>query len=275
MAKVLIFKLRPVENPFGVRKEYDIVKDLKHIEWSADLNTYQLSETLNNQIILNRVNFAVLGGMCDKILKGETLNPEEIFIVEIGKEGQFLEKHLGIKDLNLAKSVCKNYDSSDFDRAQWDVLSRDQDALNNIEKFNNIHAVVLLDLNNEYTGHIYTWLSPDNKHLLAIGIRSRVDMLFLRAENKGMSNVSDYLLEGLRVFALKLGVIDIIIPRPLPVMQKLLTDKFNFKKKIISVNILESPIRIHDVYAKEMIVYVNEDLNNPMTKNIMSLTIIN
>lgn len=273
MAKVLIFKLRPVESPFYFEMDFN-PKNLKYIEWSADLNSYQLSETLNNQVVLNSGNFKILGGMCEKILDGEELDPKELFTVEIGKEGQFLEKSLGMSDIKLAKKVCENYDKVVFQRSQMDVLSRDHDILNNTDRFNNVHAIVVLDINNQYTGHIYAWLSPDSKHLLAIGIRSRVDMIFLRAENRGMKNVADYLIEGLRLFALRLGVENIIIPRPLSHMQALLINRYHFKIVKVSVDVLKSPIKLYGPFDQELDIYMLENLQTPITADVMSLTII-
>jgi hypothetical protein len=274
MAKVLIFRLRELKQPFSIKKNYDIEKDLKYIKWSADMTSFELSETLNNQVILNMSNFRFLSGTCKRISDRSITNPNDIFTLFVNEHGDLLLRPFGIKDMGILEDVCKKYSSKMFEKSQWDVLSRDHDALNHVSEYRDLHAVVLLDKNNEYTGHIYTWLSPDEKHLIAIGIRSRIDMLFERSQNRGMNNVADYLLEALRLLALRFGAVDIIIPKPLKNMQILLIDRYHFQTQTISVEILKSPMLFQDPFINQITVYTFNKLDQPITLNMMSLTII-
>jgi hypothetical protein len=112
-----------------------------------------------------------------------------------------------------------------------DVFTRDREAM--LQNGFNVrtHAVVLI-YRGEYYGHIYTWISPVNVDMcFAMGIRARVDNLFLDA-NRRLMNISHILLEGVRRFALGMGCTSISVPRPFPVMENIL-EQLGFEAETI------------------------------------------
>ena len=103
-----------------------------------------------------------------------------------------------------------------------DLFYRDQIALspdNPVETY----AVVLL-YDGRYYGHVFTWLSPVYPTvILMMGIRNRVDTLFIRGTNQELPGVAYLLLEGVRRFAAIKGGSRIVVVAPYPVMIDLLT----------------------------------------------------
>lgn len=128
-------------------------------------------------------------------------------------------------------------------RSYTDVFSRDQDAFQPWY-FNDIYAVVLL-VNDVYYGHIYSWLSPNKQILHSIGIRNRIDSLFLKDTELEVPNVSRYLLHGVRQLGISLNVLRCCIVQPLTVMTIKL-DKLGYK--VIELN----PSKIGVFYSKNI-----------------------
>ena len=97
----------------------------------------------------------------------------------------------------------------------------------------NIYVVMLL-YNSIYYGHIYTWFieKDDFKLCFFIGIRARVDNLFFRHCQQSISNISSYLLEGVRQFAISKDATLLLVVQPIGMMPKILREKgfvkFNF-----------------------------------------------
>ena len=85
-----------------------------------------------------------------------------------------------------------------------------------------LYAIVLV-VNEEYYGHIYTWKReeyPDT--LFTMGIRARPDLPFLRREYEVELKVSNHLLEAVRLYADQQGLTRVVIPQPLSHMQGIL-----------------------------------------------------
>lgn len=133
--------------------------------------------------------------------------------------------------LNLTKSkteLSENFLDSVYDYRE--IYSRDTDAFSGFlrggENFNvDLHAVVLLS-RGEYYGHIYAWISPiDPNMCFALGIRNRVDSIFIKGTDKEIKNVSKYLFEGVRKFALLNGANTISVDTPkqnvIPILRKI------------------------------------------------------
>ncbi|QIN54424.1 hypothetical protein [Cedratvirus kamchatka] len=95
-----------------------------------------------------------------------------------------------------------------------DVFSRDQDVFRPRVTYNvTVYATVLF-VDDEYYGHIYSWVSPNNPdYCVCIGIRSRVDSFFIREEREESISVAALLLEGVRRFALNFSCTEIIVLR--------------------------------------------------------------
>jgi hypothetical protein len=122
-------------------------------------------------------------------------------------------QNLGVTDKKSDKHV-----------AQVDVFYRDVAAFKQ-EDFDTIPYANVLIHNGEYYGHVYTWTS--DKHFgtcYVEGIRARVDSHLLKGTDKELSNISHYLLEGIRRFAICNGCYDVMIISPFRVMENILTE---------------------------------------------------
>jgi len=96
-----------------------------------------------------------------------------------------------------------------------DVLERDDEALSQMD-FNVRTYVVVIVYQDVYFGHIYAWINPQYpNYCMAMGIRNRVDSIFLKDR---LRNISTYLLEGVRRLAVALNCDRIIITNPMLTM---------------------------------------------------------
>lgn len=86
-----------------------------------------------------------------------------------------------------------------------------------------LYVVVLL-VNEEYYGHIYTWPSPSTPQIHCfVGIRARIDYPFLPPD-KRLTRLAHYLLEGVRLLAVRHSATLLTVTEPLPVMKHVLTN---------------------------------------------------
>lgn len=112
-----------------------------------------------------------------------------------------------------------------------------------------LNAIVVI-YNNEYYGHIYAWVSPIDRNICFFqGIRNRVDNLFLG--EKKLSNVSNYLLEGVRNVALIKGCNQIIVANPRPIMREILS-KLSFQPINIPIRYAGFSINLKKVPTEEI-----------------------
>jgi len=103
-----------------------------------------------------------------------------------------------------------------------DIFILDDQALLQ-PNFNVDLYVIILIYNNLYYGHIYTWVSPvDPSYCLFIGIRNRIDSIFIKQLPISLANVSSYLIEAVRLFALSKGCTQMVVVYPEPIMQQIL-----------------------------------------------------
>lgn len=209
---LLCFKLHKTENSFKFGQRVDEILDqFLIINW-ASINSQDLSVDLNNQVRNNYIELKMLIGSC------ENKESEHPFSV------QNINNEIDLKyypiDSKQEREACKSLLSRKRDYIE--VLSRDQDALNYDHVNVQLYAIVLI-YNNIYYGHIYAWLSKiNNDYCFAMGIRNRVDSAFIKYTENNLSNVSHYLLEGVRRFALSKGATNVVITYPKPIMQKIL-----------------------------------------------------
>ena len=228
----MIIKIFPVEHGkmnFRFSKKYRTEKQaLKYIDWKSN-DPDKNNDNLQKQIILNFVNVEVAEISCKSknnvafIISNNTghdYNPSD--------PNDNILNYIMLYKYDITK--CEKYLKQVRD--SYEVLSRDEDASSQYQqglKFNvKLYAIVLFDDNYIYHGHIYTWLSPVNPKLtLALGIRTRVDSIFL-PEEKRIKNLSSYLLEGVRHFAFINNCDKILISQPLPIMRNILS-KFGFE----------------------------------------------
>jgi len=180
------------------------------VDWDS-VDSEQLSINLNNQVRNNYMDLRALKFLCQE----SDLNMGTIVTID---------NEVYIKSLHLSKQqkqeACQNF-------LQWnedytEVISRDQDALTYDDVRVQLYALVLI-YDGVYQGHIYSWLSPyDPNYCFAMGIRNRVDSIFTRYQETNLKNISHYLIEGVRRFALSKGTSNIIITYPKPIMEKIL-----------------------------------------------------
>ena len=142
-----------------------------------------------------------------------------------------------------------------------DVIIRDHEVMMYEWEATN-WAVVILQ-NNVYQGHIYTWISLEDPSLcFAMGIRERVDRLF---DENPLRNLSSYLFEAVRRFAIYHGCTSIVVPFPLTVMANILPT-LRFNNVPIDSSLLGTSLASAFIHGKSMCesCYVNNDLHIPL-----------
>lgn len=180
---ILCFKLEKVNEPFCMETVSDAVEhglQKYDIDWNGNVNVNFNNQVKNNFIdIMNYVQYSKVD------LDISDKEKEEGLKRFMNRKGDYLE-----------------------------VMSRDQDAFvmdHNVD----LYAIVLL-LNGVYQGHIYCWISPiDKNYCFTMGVRNRVDSSFIRQ----IPNISHYLLEGVRNFAIHTGAVHVMVIYPRPIMQ--------------------------------------------------------
>lgn len=219
--KLLIFRMHKQENPlYKEGTTYYNSDELirSPLLWNKEnADSAQLSHTLDNQIVVNFLNLSRILLYCET--EEEFIPTTFNYVDAIPQEKKTYTREYKL-DPETKKMICKKYNI--MHPSYDDVLSRDLSALNQ-ENFNvELHTVVVL-YKREYHGHIYCWISPsDSSICLAMGIRSGVDSLLLKAYKDELKNASHYLLEGVRQFAFYNNCEKIIIPQPLPAMRNIL-----------------------------------------------------
>jgi hypothetical protein len=211
--EIVCFKFKP-KDKFEVDEGIDPMRAYEKIDWSNYKNSKHLSSILVKQINRNFINYDKIKKSCENKRDIEIINNDISFFPYDSCE-ELCNKFL---------TMAPGYE---------DTFIRDYEAIRQ-ENFNvDIYAIVLLK-NNTYYGHIYSWLSPIEKSFcIGMGIRSKIDNLFI---NK-LNNISSYLLEGLRLFALHYNCDSIIINEPLLSMRNILL-KLNFKTITLSEEVI-------------------------------------
>ena len=103
-----------------------------------------------------------------------------------------------------------------------DVISRDQDFITASKNF-PIWVMIILDKDKMYMGHVYLWLQPnETEYAFMLGIRTTPLMLFLRNVGKGLSNISNIMLEGFKQFAIAHQRTKLVVPHPIKTMRDIL-----------------------------------------------------
>ena len=223
----MIIKIFPIEYgkmKFHLDNKYNYRNEIKYIDWKQN-DIIKNNANLQQQLIVNVVNVQLIETNC------KHKNPIIPFIISnnTGHDYDPSDPNDNIYNYIIQYKYdidkCQKFLNQTHDI--YEVLSRDTDASLHYQqgkKFNiKLYAVVLFDDNYKYYGHIYTWISPKNPKLaLALGIRARIDSLFMPEEQK-IKNISSYLLEGVRHFAFTNNCNQLLISQPLPVMRNILT----------------------------------------------------
>ena len=205
-----------------------------------------LTYKFNAQVNDNYVTYEQLTTQCTNPYFKDTLhtiNINEKDEVKIIRDYYPEDSEIGDPGNTETKDkICKVFNSRS--KGYLDTISRDIDVLGSysdrIQWDSPTYALVLLKENNiqkiDYFGHIYVWISPINPSIcFAQGIRNRVDSPFIGDEN--IKGISRYIFESVRQFALSKECNQIIVPNPLPVMQKILKgigfSKTSIEKKLM------------------------------------------
>lgn len=219
MINILTFKLTKLDSAYNIRltpakSEEDplyetILFDSGNILGKDD---YILSHEFNNRVKNNDLITRFLS-YCkedDEILKIED-------ITKNGDNDEFYIMNPIEKD-KLCNKFIKNL------RSYHEILSRDHDAFNDNTINVQLYPIIVF-YKNIYQGHIYAWISPVLKeYCFAMGIRNRPDTIFLRKSDpdKILNNISAYLMEGVRLFALSHNCDYVYITSPTNFMKSLL-----------------------------------------------------
>lgn len=218
--EIIAFPVKDVTDPFPV-----LSRCHKPIDWSIK-NSQELSETLNCQIKDNWADFVQLASLCTNPKVREnllyTLSWDPITRSYSKVNNFYQSEEQKIEQCKLYGKRLKGYK---------DVFNRDTNVFNQENWTVTTYAIVVL-YKGQYFGHIYAWISPLYPLMcLAMGIRGRVDSVF---QKDTLQNTSNYLLEGVRRFAIAKGCYWMTITKPLPVMVNILS-KLGFEKSFVKV----------------------------------------
>lgn len=213
-----------VHNPFQMGENLSVTKrQITYVSWrdTKSKTPIELTTMLHQEVINYILNNNILVGYCNK-------SGDKLFTLVKDESGEDVLKSY-IKDEDL----CKRHTSNLYQESIFDVISRDEDAFS--DRIGVDLYVIVMIYNGEYYGHIYVWKNDINPPMtqsqtitpnyacFAIGIRSRIDLLFLRKTYDNIpSRVSDYLLEGVKYFAIMNDCRAIVVPYPLKNMMVIL-----------------------------------------------------
>lgn len=256
----------PHSKRFSIRDLYneslsdEVYRHAESIDWSSSVAGV-LTENLNTITWLSKWDMQLFAGNCQDT--GD--------VVRIISSGGVM----AIQDLDLTpeqkKEACAKFllRINDFK----EILSRDDDALNYTNILGDIYAVVLV-YQGQYQGHIYTWLSPhDPTYCCAMGIRNRIDTIFTLYSGDNISNVSSYLFEGVRRFALSKGASHLVVPYPRPIMTKLLP-KIGFVSAAVPQSLLKSSLAPQVKVVICYLCYEYQSIITPLATNPMIFRLI-
>jgi hypothetical protein len=207
---LISFKVHKTAQPFRINENINpFSQPMFPVDWLSN-NPYDLSLSLNNQVRNNYMELEAL-----RVSSDEASDIPMFTVKTIDSQVAVVDYPMTCEQKSKA---CKLFieRSNDYD----EVISRDQDALNYDDVDVELHAVVLIFINT-YHGHIYAWLGKNN-YCYAMGIRNKVDSIFTRSFENNLKNVSHFLLEGVRLFALSKGASEFVVTYPKPIMVKIL-----------------------------------------------------
>lgn len=260
--KLLCFRV--YKNDFSIHTKLRDLKFEGETNWNTT-NSEELSDSLNKQCKINYLNMFYIDYMCEQNDDGifslenstdiDKINEYTFFNTKESREDISQNAKPGI----TKRDLCNKYKNMRFEYDE--VLNRDSDAFKQ-DNFNvNLYAVILL-YNGLYYGHIYTWLFEGNCY--CIGIRSRIDNIFINSEDRKLKYISKYLLEGVRRYALIEGCDTFYVINPLNKMKSILS-KYGFKYKHFSGylgNSLNTGIYNYTLYFPENILNKIIDSSN-------------
>ena len=231
---ILVWPVVKTRNPFSFKEGHNpFIRPFFPTDWSSD-DPYDLSVSLSNQARNNLMIYEAIGVSCDEYLSGEST---DVFTVETDEDEGVYTKTFDMSDRDKL-AACTSFNSRSRDLME--VLSRDQDALSLTEGMDlDIHACVLL-VGGAYQGHVYVWLSASGEYCFIMGIRNRIDSVYTKYTGEQFKNVSYYLLEGARRFAVEKGASKLFVVYPKPIMKRLLPNMGFRPSKVLASDIGKS-----------------------------------
>lgn len=196
-------------------------KDLVDYRFSITDSKETLNLKLWGKVIEERINLFHLATQCKR-------GGQEVYklLKWPNKEGftKFSERDFTYEDYRYLenKPLCSTFTEKIIVGYQ-DIFDRDLEAFEKKDFTVDLYAIVLL-VQGEYFGHVYSWISPTNPNLaFCIGIRSRVDWVFYKNKypNRVGTPISSLLFEGVRRFASIGGATSMIIYQPLEVIRNI------------------------------------------------------
>lgn len=222
--EILCFPFSPITNPLDTFNPSNKVP----VDWSQR-DSQSLSLALIDQINNNTIELEMLLDKCRPYIEQYTsshVNTEKYF-------KSLKEKFPNINTTNPPPYQYNLENCSKFIplvEAYNEVRNLDVRAIYQTYFDVELYAVVVL-YRNEYYGHIYTWLSPvDPSVCCFMGIRNRVDNIFLKDMNTQLANVSYYLVEGVRRFALFKNCNKLVVVNARRIMREVILPRLGFIK---------------------------------------------
>lgn len=255
---VKAFSMKDTFDEFLLR---DVYRRGVPIDWSSSDPTF-LTANLNNLSWLNKWDLQSFERSCK-----DSDEVSRVVFQNYSIQTKNLPLTLEQKNESCDKFISRIKDFSE-------ILSRDEDALNYVDIKGDLYAVVLI-YQGEYQGHIYTWISPfDASYCFAMGIRNRLDSIFTVYSGNNLRNVSSYLFEGVRRFALSKGASHLIVPYPRPIMTQLLP-KLGFVQTEIKQSLLRLSLAPQSIFVTVCdLCFEYQNLMIPSVTNPMTFRLI-
>lgn len=236
----------------------------QHIDFSKN-KLRALLNTIKNEVVnFNTLrNFSQSGGELNEIFYANFIDEESLQIQDLNK----VEITNYIQDKERVSQIM--HDFNNISRDYLEIFSRDSDAFNgysfeNKEAFNSTLYVVVLLIDNEYYGHVYTWISPiDSELMFILGIRTKIMLL----DNIKIKNISRIIFEGVRQFAKISNCNRLCIETPTDKMYKI-SKHYGFKNinvdpRLCGISLIRpDPINIYffEIRRLKSMVYDNLDI---------------
>lgn len=199
----------------------------KREDWSSS----DLTTRLKNQIYNNAITLFNIAISCD-------YDPPNV--ISYNKyEDDSSDESFNYVELADKDEKCAKF--KHIKRDYIETLSRDHDAIRE-HHGSPLYAVVCL-YNGEYSGHVYAWKSVnDSDKCLMMGIRNRVDTVFIKDTDQYLPSISKYLIMGVTKLAEKLQCATIHAAHPLPTMMLMLYERYNWYPQDLEAEVFADSI---------------------------------
>jgi len=258
--EVICFKLEKPENPMKLSDPVDgELKGYITPKWDS-MDSKLLSEDLNNQVKNNNLQAKIF-----YISFTDSRYRNKLILCPVIDDEVVLDE----VEITSDEKIELFFSSMKVIYGHLETISRDQDALNYTGITTQLYCLVAF-YEGTYQGHIYSWFSKCGKYCFCMGIRNRVDNFYLKYIGKEVKNVSHYILEGVRKFALSKGCSFLVVTNPQPVMGMILP-KLNFNKKHIELDETGRGLNYNCLCSNN---YQYSNINKQISKDEIKFTLI-